>query len=167
LPDLGELAEPITWGRDVARVGALIILAFLPLLFWLLTRGVHHQLDTEAGPLGWLMTTALLWTACALLVLLAGAVEVFGKPWFSKPQCHLRAFQSISGDLLFVIDVFFVLLIAVVFLRAFASAVLGVGTLLASFFEIYALFTVPHLVGVLVRHRRLELAQAYGGSLVG
>jgi hypothetical protein len=39
------------------------------------------------------------------------------------------------------------------------------GAFLVSVLEIYALFTLPHLVGVLVRHRRMELARVYGGSL--
>lgn len=166
LPSLATLARPTVWGRDLARFGALLALAFVPVVLWLLTRGAHGLLNTGGGPWGWLVTTALIWIACAFLVLLSGAVEVFGKPWFSDPKRHLRAFEVAPGDLLFVVDALFVLLIAIVLLRgAFASTALGFGVLLASFIEVYALFAVPHLVGVLVRHRRLELAQVYGGSL--
>jgi len=168
LPTVKELVEPTTWGRDIARIGAMGVVGFLPLGLWLLTRGVHGLLDTDSGPWGWLVGTALAWPACALVVLLSGAVEVFGKPWFGDPKRHFRALQAALGDTLVVVDVAFLLLIAVVLLRAaFVPTVSWLGAPLASFVEVYTLFAVPHLVGVLVRHRRLELARVYGGTLAG
>jgi tetratricopeptide (TPR) repeat protein len=168
LPTLKELAEPTLLGRDMARIGSLFFLCFLPLGLWLFSRGLHGLLGAHSSPWGWLVGAALAWLGCALMVLLSGAVEVFGKAWPQKPQRHLEAFRAAPSDTLVVVDATFLLLIAVVLLRAaFVPMVSWLGAPLASFIEIYALFAVPHLVGVLVRHRRLELARVYGGTLAG
>ena len=164
LPDLADVADPQRFFTDLGRILGITTLAFLPCAVWIATHAWHHGLDRESGPLGFILVAVLAWFGCALVVLLIGSTEAFGRPWLVQPARHLRALQAAPTDILVVIDLAFLALALLFLLRTALVPEIWMGAFLVSVLEIYMLLTLPHLVGVLVRHRRLELARVYGGS---
>ncbi len=163
LPAWAELANARRWALDLLRMAGLVALACLPLLLWLATRGWHGALGAESLPFGWLLAALLGWLAAAFLVTASGATEAFGGRQMLRLERHGRSLAATDGDGLLIAGGVFAGVLLLVLLRA--TAVPSAPWLFGPFvraIEVYALLAVPHLVGVVVRRHRVELARIYG-----
>ena len=162
LPAWNELVDPKRWALDLLRMAGLLLLAGLPLLLWLATRLWHGALGADSSPLGWLLAALLGWLGTAFFVTSSGSVEAFGGRQMLRLARHGRSFGASEGDGLSVVGGVFLGALLLVLLRA---ALLPAAPWLFGPFvraiEVYALLAVPHLIGVVVRRHRVELARIY------
>lgn len=163
LADWSELANLGRWLRDLGRFVAVVLFAAWPLLAFLLTREWHGGLAAESGPWGWLVAVVLGWVAATLGVVVCGVTEAFGQRQLPRLGRHLRAYATGQPETIWVVAGLFALVLIAVVLRAVAAPALPWMALPAAHgIEIYVLLLAPHLIGVLVRRHRLELARVYG-----
>ena len=161
-PDLLELMGAKRWLKDGLGLYALGLLLLAPTLAWILSRTWHGGLDIDAGPLGWWFACLLLWPACALGIVALGAVATFGDRQIFRLAAHLRALLALPSSGLLLCHGFFAVLISILLLRVVVVPWLPLlGVSLQALLEAYALLTLPHLVGSLMRRRGIDLAKLY------
>jgi len=149
------------WLLDLPLVALIAAFSSLPWLAFALTRGRHQLFAEDHGLLGWSILAVLVWISAWAFVTACGAVGAFGRGACWRVIGHLRALAA-DADVSFAIHLVFVLGVAGVLLRVVPPPVAGLDALLASALEAWALLGVPHVIGVVVRRHRLELAKLYG-----
>ncbi len=162
LPDLLELMRDKRWLGDAFRLYALGLLLLTPALLWILSRAWHGQLSDTAGPFGWWVVCILLWPACALGITALGAAATFGDDQLFRLGSHSKALLSMPSSGLLLSHGLFIVGLAILLLRAVVVPPLPwLGIPLQAMLETYALLTLPHLVGSLMRRRGVDLAKLY------
>ena len=146
-------------GVDMRRSLGLLAFAILavgPLILLMLSRHKHGLLFTGSGLSGWVLVSILLWLGCLLTTAAIGVATAFG--W--RLLWRLDHLVVGGGSSLLAIGALaFVAVSSTVLLRSVVEPELGIP--LAALLEAYAMMVVPHLVGVMVRGRRLSWAQRY------
>ncbi|MEM1180138.1 MAG: hypothetical protein AAGM22_17485 [Acidobacteriota bacterium] len=139
---------------DAFPATLVLSLAAAPALLWVVLRRVHGLF--ELGPVGFLALSALLWAgawwACGAL----GVSCAFGLRYAFAP--HKLALPG--PTLLAVSALAFTLVAASALLLVAVEPVMGIP--LAALTEAFGLLLLGHLIGVMVRSRRLEWASSYG-----
>ncbi|MDA8017693.1 MAG: hypothetical protein MPN21_09620 [Thermoanaerobaculia bacterium] len=157
-PSPQSLLKHARVGIDAAIVFGSILAFGLPLLLLILTRRLHPLLEADSGPLGWLLLAILLWGACALLVPAWGVAAAFGASYVTRLD-RLVSCLVASGRGVLTVNAIFVYFALGLVLRAFAHDLApAVGLPVLALFEAYGLVLLPHLLGIMVRNRRLDWA---------
>jgi hypothetical protein len=103
------------------------------------------------------------WGGAAFAVAAWGAAGAFGSGAALSLPRHARAVRAAEPDVLVPINLLFAAAVAILVLRAaLLPAAPWVGSPLAGGLEAWALLAAPHLIGVALRRRRIELGRAYG-----
>ena len=103
-----------------------------------------------------------MWLSVALATLGCSAAGAFGHRFSLDLRRHARSFDAGAPEIAFAVHAVFVLVVTVTLLRAtLLPFVPWIGSPLAAAVEVYALFEVPHLMGVVYRRHQIELARIY------
>ncbi|MEO1086375.1 MAG: hypothetical protein AAFY88_19230, partial [Acidobacteriota bacterium] len=138
---------------DIVLTALLLAAAAAPAVAWTLL-GDRHGLF-EIGPLGFLGLTVLLWAGAWWASSAVGVTVAFGLRRALVP--HKLALPG--ATLLAVSAVAFSLVAGSIWLLTAVEPILGIP--LAVLYESAGLLLLGHLIGVMVRSRRLEWASSY------
>ncbi len=160
LPSRNRLVAGRRFAADLALVLGLALLAVLPLLLFLFSRGRHGLLDAFPG---FAVAAFLGWGGTCFLLLAGGGIGGFGEGAAPRLAAHGRALLAGSPETFVAINATFLLIAVTLVLRAaLGSYIPWLGAPLAGALEAYLLLMVPHLIGVVTRRHRVELAKIYG-----
>lgn len=164
LPDWPEFVHPVErlrewfWGLGIAA-GALLPLAALLSLSRCSTLGL---LTGEAGIGCVLLLVAGMAAGAPLALFGLGAVGTYESGWLSwRIDLHLRALAETGAEGLRTVALVTAVGLAGELLAWLLRGLPLLGALLSHALGAYALFTGPHLVGLLFRRRRAALAAIY------
>lgn len=158
-----QLGKHARFAADAALILGAFLVFCLPILLFVLTRPWHPLLEADSGPVGWMLLAVLLWGACALLVPAWGVGAAFG-PSFATRLDRLFSCLGISGRAILTVNaVFFYVVLGLVLRALLLEVVPWVALPALALFEAYGLVLLPHLLGVMVRDRRLEWAKVHAG----
>jgi hypothetical protein len=140
----------------------LPLLCLAPIFFLVATRDQHGLFGADAGPLGYLAVALACWPILPLLLPMLGAGAAFGNGHLLRLGRHLRALAGDGGHAWWVAFCGLLLAFASLLLRlVVAPRFPALGLPLAALLAAYALLLLPHLIGLNIRRRRLELARLY------
>ncbi|MEO1367299.1 MAG: hypothetical protein AAFX50_08980, partial [Acidobacteriota bacterium] len=138
---------------DVLSAAILLLAAAAPAVAWVLLGDGHGLFGV--GPLGFLALTALIWAGAWWASSALGVTVAFGLRRVLAP--HKLALPG--ATLLAVSAVAFTLVAGSIWLLTAVEPILGIP--LAALYEAAGLLLLGHLIGVMVRSRRLEWASSY------
>lgn len=164
LPDWPEYYS--LWERAVEILTFLVIggLQYGPAAAYLYAFGWEGLMTTEPSLPFWLGFAACLWLGTALSFMAWGAAGAHWRHLALRVDKHVQALLATGGEGLLMVNVAFVLVGLVFWLKAvLGSAIPVLGAALAGILGIYWAFLLPHLVGVLFRRNRERLHEIYEG----
>lgn len=159
LSSWGEILDVRRRGIDDALALAIVAVACLPAAVLVATRSWHGLL---AGTAGWGLMSVAGWGGAAFGVLAGAAAGVFGPRFVLRGARHAGALAAGAPETVLAADVVFATAVALVVLRVTVLPLVPwIGLPVVAALEAYALLAIPHMIGVVIRRRRIELARVY------
>ncbi|MEM8961906.1 MAG: hypothetical protein AAGD38_10520 [Acidobacteriota bacterium] len=153
--------DPKRLAPDAALMISIVVLTGWPLVVWLSGASWHGAFTPDAGFAGWLLTSALvIATLIAVATLLAATT--FGIRQLPRLGRHVGLLSSAQPDLATAVHIGFILVLAIIAVRVWLVPITPfLGYPVAAVLEAYTLLVTAHLIGLAVRHHRIELGALY------
>lgn len=149
---------------DGLALAAFVGVAGLPLGV-LLALGGGQPLFGLQPLLWWLLLAVFSWLTTVWILPACGVVAAFGSKHLWRFGRHVSALTSnppVDGSLWLIADLLFLWIVLAAVLRVtWVGSTPIVGIPILALLEGYGLLLIPHLIGVVVRSRRLEWADLY------